>query len=149
MGQVSNFCPIFVPLQGDQVENGKMIQFHFCPVFVLTICHGLIGPNGDKSGTILRPMMTKSSPEQDKTENLKTEIRQKWDTGQKLDKMETETGQKQDKIWTVDKNETKVGIPTLTRSTGGRSIMNQLPKWPNPKLAASRENRFHGIVANF
>ena len=120
MGQVSNFCPIFVPLQGDQVENGKMIQFYFCPVFVLTICHGLIGPNGDKSGTILRPMMTKSSPEQDKTENLKTEMRQKWDTGQKWDKMETETGQKQDKIWTVDKNETKVGIPTLTRSTGQR-----------------------------
>ena len=62
-------------------------------------------------------MMTKSSPEQDKTENLKTEMRQKWDTGQKWDKMETETGQTQDKIWTVDKNETKVGIPTLTRST--------------------------------
>ena len=117
MGQVSNFCPIFVPLQGDQVENGKMIQFHFCPVFVLTICDGLRGPNGDKSGTILRPMMTKSSPEQDKTENLKTERRQKWDTGQKWDKIVTETGQKQDKIWTVDKNETKVGIPTLTRST--------------------------------
>ena len=65
----------------------------------------------------MRPRRTKSSPEQDKTENLKTERRQKWDTGQKWDKIETETGQKQDKMWTVDKNETKVGILTLTRST--------------------------------
>ena len=71
-----------------------MIQFYFCPVFVHTICHGERGPNGDKSGTILRPMMTKSSPEQDKTENLKTEMRQKWDRGQKRDINETETGQK-------------------------------------------------------
>ena len=61
--------------------------------------------------------MTKSSPEQDKTENLRTERRQKWDRGQKWDKMQTETGQEQDKMWTVDKNETKVGGPTLTRST--------------------------------
>ena len=61
--------------------------------------------------------MTKSRPEQDKTENLKTEMRQKWDTGQNWDKIVTETGQKEDKIWTVDKNETKVGILQLTRST--------------------------------
>ena len=61
--------------------------------------------------------MTKSRPEQDKTKNLKTEMRQKWDTGQKWDKIETETGQKLDKIWTVDKNETKVRILQLTRST--------------------------------
>ena len=93
MGQVSNFCPIFVPLQGDQVENGNMIQFYFCLVFVHTICHGRRGPNGDKSGTILRPMRTKSSPEQDKTENLKTEMRQKWDIGQEWDKCETKVGQ--------------------------------------------------------
>ena len=37
-------------------------------------------------------MMTKTSEEQDKTENLKTETRQKWDIGQKWDIIETETG---------------------------------------------------------
>ena len=67
-----------------------MIQFYICPVFVLTIFHGLRGPNGDKSGTILRPMMTKSSPKPDKTENLKTETIQKGHIGQKRDINETE-----------------------------------------------------------
>ena len=61
--------------------------------------------------------MTKSSPEQDKSEKLKTEMRQKWDRGQGWDKIETETEQKQDKMWTVDKNETKIGVLTLSRST--------------------------------
>ena len=85
---LSSFCP--GTLQGDKVENGKIVQSYPCPVFVLAICRS----NEDKSGTILRPMMTKSSPEQDKTENLKTEMRQKWDRGQKRDINETETGQK-------------------------------------------------------
>ena len=61
--------------------------------------------------------MKKTSEEQDKTENLKTETRQKWDIGQKWDIIETETGQNQDKMGTVDKNETKTGILTLSRST--------------------------------
>ena len=69
LGLVSQYCPLFVQLQGDQVENGKMIKSQLCPVFVLTIFHGLRGPNEDKSGTFLRPMRTKTSPDQDKTEN--------------------------------------------------------------------------------
>ena len=67
-----------------------MIQSYPCPVFVLAICRS----NEDKSGTDLRPMMTKTSPDQDKTENLKTQTRQKWDRGQKWDKCETKVGQK-------------------------------------------------------
>ena len=66
---LSQNCPLFVQLQGDQVENGKMIKFKLCPVFVLSIFHGLRGPNEDKSGTFFRPMRTKTSPDQDKTEN--------------------------------------------------------------------------------
>ena len=62
--------------------------------------------------------MTKTSPDQDKTENLKTQTRQKWDSGQKWDTCETKVGQNQDKMRTVDKNETKVGILTLATSTG-------------------------------
>ena len=69
LGLVSQYCPLFVQLQGHQVENGKMIKSQLCPVFVLTIFHGLRGPNEDKSGTFLRPMRTKTSPDQDKTEN--------------------------------------------------------------------------------
>ena len=67
-----------------------MIQSYPCPVFVLAICRS----NEDKIGTDLRPMMTKASPDQDKTENLKTQTRQKWDRGQKWDKCETKVGQK-------------------------------------------------------
>ena len=37
LGLVSQYCPIFVQLQGDQVENGKMFKSQLCPVFVLTI----------------------------------------------------------------------------------------------------------------
>ena len=62
--------------------------------------------------------MTKTSPHQDKTENLKTQTRQKWDSGQKSDTFETKVGQNWDKMRTVDKNETKVGILTLATSTG-------------------------------
>ena len=62
-------------------------------------------------------MMTKTSPDQDKTENLKTQTRQKWDSGQKRDTFETKVGQNWDKMRTVDKNETKVGILTLATST--------------------------------
>ena len=54
------------------------------------------GSDEDKSGTFLRPMMTKSRPKQDTTENLKTEIRQKGDIGQKQDIIETEAGQNVD-----------------------------------------------------
>ena len=61
--------------------------------------------------------MTKTSPDQDKTENLKTQTRQKWDSGQKWDTCETKVGQNEDKMRTVDKNETKVGILTLATST--------------------------------
>ena len=61
--------------------------------------------------------MTKTSPDQDKTESRKTQTRQKWDRGQRWDKCETKVGQKQDKKWTMDKSETKVGGPTLTTST--------------------------------
>ena len=61
--------------------------------------------------------MTKTSPDQDKTENLKTQTRQKWDSGQKRDTFETKVGQNWDKMRTVDKNETKVGILTLATST--------------------------------
>ena len=85
---LSSFCP--GTLQGDKVENGKIVQSYLCLVFVLAICRS----NEDKSGTILRPMMTKTSPDQDKTENLKTETRHKWDKGQKWDKCETKVGQK-------------------------------------------------------
>ena len=89
---LSFICP--GTLQGDQVEKGKMIQSYLCPVFVLAICHGLRGSNEDKSRTVLRPMMSKTSPDQDKTENLKTKTRQKRDRGQKWDKCETKVGQK-------------------------------------------------------
>ena len=61
--------------------------------------------------------MTKTSPDQDKSENLKTQTRQKWDRGQKWDIYKTVMGQKWDKMRTVDKNETKVGILTLATST--------------------------------
>ena len=67
--------------------------------------------------------MTKTSPDQDKTENLKTQTRQKWDSGQKRDTFETKVGQNWDKMRTVDKNETKVGIPTLTRSTVNWTVL--------------------------
>ena len=86
---LSQYCPLFVQLQGDQVENGKMVQSYLCSVFVLAINQRLRGSNVDKSGTVLRPMMTKTSQEQDKTENLKTETRQKWDIGQEWDIIET------------------------------------------------------------
>ena len=108
LGLMSQYCPLFVQLQGDQVKNGKMIKSLLCPVFVLTIFHGLRGPNEDKIGTFFRPMRTKTSPDQDKTENWKTGSRQKWDRGQKWDKCETKVGQKWDKIRTMDKSETKV-----------------------------------------
>ena len=65
----------------------------------------------------MSPMMTKTSPDQDKTENLKTQTRQKWDSGQKSDTFETKVGQNWDKMRTVDKNETKTGILTLATST--------------------------------
>ena len=86
---MSQYCPLFVQLQGDQVENGKMIHSQLCLAFVLTICHRLRGPNEDKSGTLLSSMMTKTSPDQDKSENLKTGTRQKWDRGQKWDTTKT------------------------------------------------------------
>ena len=85
---LSSICP--GTLQCDKVENGKMVQSYLCPVFVLAI----FWSNEDKSGTVLRPLMTKTSPDQDKTENLKTQIRQKLDRGQKWDKCETNVGQK-------------------------------------------------------
>ena len=62
-------------------------------------------------------MKTKTSPDQDKSENLKTQMRRKWDRGQKWDIYETIMGQEWDKMRTVDKNETKVGILTLATST--------------------------------
>ena len=124
LGLMSQYCPLFVQLQGDQVEKGKIIQSQLCPIFVLTICHGLRGPNEDKSGTFLRPKKTKTSPDQDKTEFMKTGTGQKWDRGQKWDKMQTETGQEQDKMWTVDKNEAKVGFLTLSTITQNAILFN-------------------------
>ena len=38
-GLVSQYCPHFVLLQGDQAENGKMIKSHFCPTFVSHLSH--------------------------------------------------------------------------------------------------------------
>ena len=34
LGLVSQYCPLFVQLQGDQVENEKIIQSWFCLEFV-------------------------------------------------------------------------------------------------------------------
>ena len=70
--------------------------------------------------------MTKTSPDQDKTENLKTQTRQKWDSGQKWDTCETKVGQNEDKMRTVDKNETKVGILTLATSTKKGVCVNSI-----------------------
>ena len=65
------------------------MEKRFSPKLVQYLSHWLRGSNEDKSGTVLRPMMTKTSQEQDKTENLKTETRQKWDIGQEWDIIET------------------------------------------------------------
>ena len=78
----------------DSLKNNfycrKIIQTRNCPEFVLDPR----GQNEDKTGTVFSPMMTKTRRDQDKTENLKTQTRQKWDRGQKWNKCETKVGQK-------------------------------------------------------
>ena len=69
LGLVSQYCPHFVHLQGDQVENGK----NDSPSFVQYLSSPFFMDSGDQRRTkvrhFFRPMRTKTSPDQDKTEN--------------------------------------------------------------------------------